>query len=131
MADKPIGLADHFDHACLDEAPGIFEPNLVELGGDLDRLTKQIHAASERQSEVEAVPGREQAPAARCIGQRHDGHPGEPSDIDDPVLTVIAGPRGPSGVIPTQPPSLSRFSISRSADEPPRLVEPAIVSIPK
>ena len=48
-----------------------------------------------------------------------------------PMLAVIAGPRGPSGVIATQSPSFSFFSIARSAAEPPRRVEPAIASMPK
>ena len=48
-----------------------------------------------------------------------------------PPLACIAGPRGPSGVMPTHSPAASRFSIARNAAVPPRREEPAIERTPK
>jgi hypothetical protein len=48
-----------------------------------------------------------------------------------PGLASIAGPRGPSGVMPTQAPSFSVLTIARSAASPPRELEPAIDAMPK
>ena len=81
MAKTAIGIADHFDHALLDEVSGALEPGLVKLFANLDRLAPQVHAASEWQGKVEAVPGREHTPSARRVGQRQDRHPSEPRDI--------------------------------------------------
>src|SRR5216683_1905474 len=68
VPDAAIRLLDHLDHALLDETPGLFEPGFVEISGNLDRLAPQIHAASEGQGEMKAVPGREHSAAACCIG---------------------------------------------------------------
>src|SRR5215469_18861769 len=83
MPDSTIGFADHFNHARLDQASGVFEPSFVELLANLDRLSPDILASPERQSEVEAVPGPEHAPAARGVGQWQNRHSGEPSYVDD------------------------------------------------
>ena len=48
-----------------------------------------------------------------------------------PALATIAGPAGPSGVMPTQSPAASAFTIVRSAALPPRRVEPVTVCTPK
>ena len=97
MTDKPIGLADHLDHAGLDGASDIFELGLVELRGDLDRLAKQKDAASERQSEMKAVPGPELAPAAGRISDRQDRDPSDPSDIYGPGSPSSPGRAGRPG----------------------------------
>src|SRR5215469_12881651 len=84
MPDSTIGFADHFNHARLAQASGVFEPDFVELLANLDRLSPNIQASPERQSEVEAVPGREHAPAARSVGHWQSRHSGGPSYVYDP-----------------------------------------------
>ena len=59
--------------------------------------------------------------AAGMIGARESR-----ARLTMPMLAIIAGPRGPSGVMPMQSPASSRFSICRSAAEPPRRVDPGI-----
>ena len=48
-----------------------------------------------------------------------------------PALATIAGPAGPSGVMPTQSPAASALTMVRSAELPPRRVEPATDCTPK
>ena len=84
VPDPALGLTDHLDHSALDEAPGAFEPGVVEFLGNLDRLTPKIDAAAEGPREMKAVPGREHSPPTGRVGDRHDRHPGEPGEIDDP-----------------------------------------------
>ncbi len=76
-----------------------------------------------------SVPKMRRRLVAKAIGTI--GAPARRATLTMPVEAHIAGPRGPSGVIPTQSPASSRFSIVRSADEPPRRLEPAIECTPK
>ena len=48
-----------------------------------------------------------------------------------PLLATVAGPLGPSGVMPTQSPAASALTIARNAALPPRRVEPATDCTPK
>src|SRR5260370_7405645 len=67
----------------------MFEPGLVELAVDLDRLAPQKDAAAERLREMEPVPAVQYAPPAGGEHDRHDRHAGKPRDVDD----AAAGPR--------------------------------------
>jgi len=59
------------------------------------------------------------------------GTPARRARFTIPLLACIAGPRGPSGVMPTHSPAASRFSIWRNAADPPRRLDPAIECTPK
>src|SRR5437762_5885483 len=83
MADPTVGLGDQLIHSALDQEANMFEPGIVELAADLDRLAPQKDAAAERFGEVEAVPAVEDAPPAGGERDRHDRHAGKPRDIDD------------------------------------------------
>src|SRR5205823_294983 len=82
MTDAAIRLADHIEHAGLDEASGVFEPARVEFSGNLDRLTPQVDAAAKRPCQMEPVPGREHTPAAGRVCDRYYGGSGEPGGIN-------------------------------------------------
>ena len=62
MPDAAVGLLHHLDHALLDQPAGVFEPGLVEIGGDLDRLAPQKDASAERQRRHETGPR-----SPRCV----------------------------------------------------------------
>src|SRR5260370_18061261 len=61
----------------------MFEPGLVELAVDFDRLAPQKDAAAERLGEMEAVPAVQYAPPAGGEHDRHYRYAGEPRDIDN------------------------------------------------
>ena len=81
--DTLVGVTRHLVHPAFDQKADVFEPRLVELGLDLDRLTPDEHAATERPGEVEAIPAAQHAAPVGGKHDRHDRHAGETRHIDD------------------------------------------------
>ena len=81
MSDAPIGFGASSFMRVSTRSAGAFEPVLIKLGRDIDRLAPQKDAAAERQGKVKAVPAvagygagwwqRRSARSARAPAARH------------------------------------------------------------